>query len=583
MRKIILALVYLSISALCGAEIITVDNDAPADFNNIQAAIDSANNGDIVIISPGTYSGNGNRDIDFKGKAITVRSTEPNNPNIVAATIIDCNGDWFDEHRGFVFHSNEDSNSVISGLSIINGYSVPFETQIDGVQAIFNEGGAVFCCQSSPIIKKCLFTNNRALRGGAIGCEVDANVTIIGCEISNNIALLDFGNGGDGGGIHIHYSTAIIEDCLISNNQAYAAGGGIYNIGIDVNSLILKRCKIINNYANITASASGGGIMCYGSINIIGCLIADNTSKSSGGGLRLINEISSISECTIAGNRSQHDIGGGLCFSGDMSISNSIFWDNLAPDGKDIGIYSGSGGGLPGQGHISTFKVSYSDIKNGQSGIYIIGDSNWLALDWGIGNIDTDPCFGNLLNGDFQLCSSAGRYDSNIYKKSDLNGDEIVNLYDFAIFADFWNLADSNLPADLDYDGQVGIADLDIFAEKFLTRGNSGGWVYDTVTSPCIDAGNPGSPVGSEPLPNGNRINMGAYGGTATASKSPANWRSIADLNNDDNVDRLDLAAFASFWLDSDFELLADMNRDGVVDFADFAILAQDWLWQKNI
>lgn len=45
-------------------------------------------------------------------------------------------------------------------------------------------------------------------------------------------------------------------------------------------------------------------------------------------------------------------------------------------------------------------------------------------------------------------------------------------------------------------------------------------WVIDDVTSLCIDAGDPNSPVGDEPVPNGGIINMGAYGGTAEASKS---------------------------------------------------------------
>jgi len=46
-------------------------------------------------------------------------------------------------------------------------------------------------------------------------------------------------------------------------------------------------------------------------------------------------------------------------------------------------------------------------------------------------------------------------------------------------------------------------------------------WVTDDVTSPCIDAGDPDSPVGDEPMPNGGIINMGAYGGTVETSKSP--------------------------------------------------------------
>jgi hypothetical protein len=49
---------------------------------------------------------------------------------------------------------------------------------------------------------------------------------------------------------------------------------------------------------------------------------------------------------------------------------------------------------------------------------------------------------------------------------------------------------------------------------------NSGTWVEDEITSPCIDADDPNAPVGQEPSPHGDRINIGAYGGTMEASKS---------------------------------------------------------------
>jgi hypothetical protein len=45
-------------------------------------------------------------------------------------------------------------------------------------------------------------------------------------------------------------------------------------------------------------------------------------------------------------------------------------------------------------------------------------------------------------------------------------------------------------------------------------------WLYDGITSPCIDAGNPDAEVQWEPSPNGSRLNMGAFGGTAEASRS---------------------------------------------------------------
>jgi len=111
---------------------------------------------------------------------------------------------------------------------------------------------------------------------------------------------------------------------------------------------------------------------------------------------------------------------------------------------------------------------------------------------------------------------------------------------------------------------------------------NIEGWVTDAVTSPCIDAGNPGCPLGDEPNDANNiRINVGAYGGTAEASKSPSNWRSIADLTNDWAVDYKDLKVFTDYWLDSGQCIPSDLNRNQFVDLLDFAIFAKNWLWEE--
>jgi len=143
------------------------------------------------------------------------------------------------------------------------------------------------------------------------------------------------------------------------------------------------------------------------------------------------------------------------------------------------------------------------------------------------------------------------------------------------------------LPVDLNRDGAVNLEDLSIFSKKFLTSGSTGGWTFDSVTSRCIDAGNPGSPLGDELMSvpddpcniwgENIRINMGAYGGTAEASMPPYDWAILADLTNDGIVDYIDLGHWVENWLSSDRELPSDLDRNGVVDMFDFALFGQDW------
>jgi parallel beta-helix repeat protein len=539
MKKLIFGFALLFVAIPCAARIITVDDNGPADFNNIQAAIDDANDGDTVEVQPGRYTGPGNHDIDFKGKAITVRSIDPNDPDVVAATIIDGEGNydwclegWCEEHRGFHFHSGEDPNSVLAGFTvtkfcapdiqryhqlmpggagilcedssptinrciIINNWAHHWGEGIGGggihsrggnpiithSTISDNEGyvgaGGIDCEGGSPIVSQCLIINNHSSwAGGGISCG--SGSTIINCAISGN-------SGGVGGGIE---GSPFISNCVITGNSAIWHGGGIYG------SPIVSHCTIANN--TVPYGGYGGGIYCTSSnCTISHCVISGNSVRTGyqmeewvdgvGGGIYCGNNNPTINQCTITANTADAN-GGGIY--GNPTLTNSIIWGNHCP--KEPQIY-----GLP--------DISYSDIQGGFVGL---------------GNIDIDPVFADTAEGDYHLKSQVGRWDP-----------------------------------------------------------RSKIWVRDDITSPCIDAGNPGCPVGDEPAPNGNRINMGAYGGTDTASKSPANWSSIADLTNDNRVDVGDLELLAQYWLGNEANLPADLNRNQLVDLADFAIFADNWLW----
>ena len=323
----------------------TIKPDGSGDFPTIQAAITAVGNGDVIELSDGTFTGDGNRDLDFLGKAITVRS-QSGNPD---ACVIECGGVLDNPHRGFYFHSGETAASLLEGVTIRGGFGQPdaglpdccgagilctdgSSPTISNCVLTANEaggtGGGMFCNQSSPTVNGSTFSDNKAQTGAGLLCANDSNPALTTCTFSGNAA------GGSGGGLTCAlFSSPTLTACVFSANSSEKSGGAIWCT--QSASPILSACVLSGNIAGDTWS--GGAIHCEDSSSptLDSCSVSDN-SAGYGGGIGCA-ELSSpvVKNCTFSHNSAARYYGGGIfCFnSASPQVETCTFSANSAEAG----------------------------------------------------------------------------------------------------------------------------------------------------------------------------------------------------------------------------------------------------------
>jgi hypothetical protein len=145
------------------------DGSSAHPFDSIQEAIDAGVGEETIItVLDGTYTGLGNRDIDFHGGAITLYSL--NGP---ANCVIDCESSG----RGFDFHSGETQETIVAGFTITNGQA--------------DYGGAIRCVNSSPQIANCVISDNKpdGIWTEGDGAWIIGNTQIISNNLTGNGTL----------------------------------------------------------------------------------------------------------------------------------------------------------------------------------------------------------------------------------------------------------------------------------------------------------------------------------------------------------------------------------------------------------
>jgi len=345
-------------------------------------------------------------------------------------------------------------------------------------------------------------------KGGGLLCELCKNLLLAKCTFRGNFAR-------SGGGMFNYNSNPRLTSCSFIGNAASGAGGfgggiaGTYRSSPTVNNCTFSRnCAVggggISNhggepkftscdFTRNLASMGGAAYIDDSLISFESCKFRFN-SASIGGAAATTSPRCLLNRCLFEGNSAKVR-GGGIGASGgnNITVTNCTFSGNTSPKGNAFSLERRQN---------ALWIVSSilwdggHEIRDESNSPVTVTYSNVFGSWPGAGNLDVDPRFGDASRGDYHLKSQGGRWD----------------------------------PIDQT-------------------------WIIDDVTSPCIDAGDPNSPIGYEPFPNGARVNMGAYGGTQEASKSyfgkaPCAKIVAGDIDGDCQVNIRDLVILASHWLE---------------------------------
>jgi hypothetical protein len=445
------------------AAVINVPQEQPT----IQAGIDAANNGDTVLVQPGTYVEN----IDYKGKLITVGSLflTTQDTSYISQTVID--GNQADVTVSFI--SGEDSTTVLVGFTVTNGIGgIQCENasspRLLGLTVTGNagtRGAGVYCHGNScPRLENVTISDNDAgMRdGGGFCCFTESNASLFNVTVTGN------STDAKGGGIMIYYSNVTLESVKVLNNSSLRWGGGIHFQGTEKETL-LKKVTVSNNDASF-----GGGISLeFASLVMEDVTVTDNTANTYGGGMTFVQSYPVLKRVTVSGN----SLGNSLdCMGGGIYSLNSgpVLQNVVVSENTINGAENNWGGGIAAHGYTFTIinsdisrnaavgglnkrgdgihcrqnltminsilwnnppqelylvpscsvLVAYSDIQGGKEGIVNYDSS---LIHWQEGNINEDPLFKNPGGGDFHLTGGSPCIDTGT-AFFEWQGDTLVNL-----------------------------------------------------------------------------------------------------------------------------------------------------------
>jgi len=506
MKKQVLVLLCALPLLTSQAKVITVDDDGPADFRTIPEAINVSANGDTIIVKAGTY----NRQVTFNNKAVRLSSENPDDPNIVQATIITAATGY-----SVGFDLQEGKDSVLTGFTIT--------------------GRGVLCYGTSPTISKNIIRNcvnygiegennaapviaDNVIRSSGFSGIYRCNGPITGNTISQNKGGIVFCDGPItnnvisnnvdlelGRGAGLSSCKGPITGNLISHNYATSKGGGCYDCtGLIANNLILanksiisggglSNCtgQIVNNIIAGNRADSGGGI--FGSTRIHYNTIVGNVARESGGALSqcpgyigsnivAFNRAGTVGGIYGAGISSYNvlwsndggNFGGGAAYGPGDIVADPLFtldgfWDpNGTPDQSDDFW-------VDGDYHLKSQAGRWSPadnrwVRDAQTSPCIdAGDPNadWTAELWPHGRRVNAGAHGGTPQASMSLLQIGSPADLN----PDVNdANDWVDYSDMALLTKQWLRTEGPLAEDINRDGIVDFADLSILLSHWKPK-----------------------------------------------------------------------------------------------------------------
>lgn len=485
--------IFVSLIAVTTSCVFAADRLVPSAYSTIQNALSAALSGDTIILSPGTYSGSGNSNLSLSNKPVTIRSTNPADPDIVASTIID----GFDSSAGScpVFNNvSSKSTLTIDGITIANCYD--------------NVGGAFEIMDSNLILRNCVFADCIAWENGGIIRAYHSNIKMESCKVIRSVAQgrggviyaenksfvelfnCDFTDNwsmaGGGGALYIYDSnlTSVIG-CKFTGNTALGAGSNLRGGAIYIERAVLKNDNLVirnsdftDNFAsgyggaiysrnqplvikhsNFTANISqqsGGGVSFDSNLTLVNSVLAGNVSSAYGAAVDCQNASQNstvVRNCTFADLPYSR---GGAYFirtcSKNISVTNSIFWNTTSRpfffsyyQNLIFSYNNVQNGQFPTKNGVGNISIAPMFVQSGgwNNGTYTAGDYH-IALESpminaGDPNTITEPGEKDM-DGNPRI--RLGRIDIGAYEQGthrmDFNEDGIVNFKDFAEFAEAW-------------------------------------------------------------------------------------------------------------------------------------------------